>query len=182
MIIGPHQRRALYCHSGLPDDLGIQYQSYAKTDVIGEDDHLRLLPGLGHTGSEPFDDVNGWYRSYRGIAGTVHYHMRWKGWTPERHREFPEELREAVRTMLLCNVDSAMARSMSLLYGGPAQQPTITTTSVGGETAAAAALADTVAASSSSSLQQPPRYTLASLPVYLIYNIMEFTVSCRCEF
>jgi len=36
----PHERKALYCHSGLPDDLGIQYQSYVRDDIIAEDDKI----------------------------------------------------------------------------------------------------------------------------------------------
>ena len=48
-MILPHSRRGLYVHSGLPDDLGIQYQSYAKSDVVAEDEHVVLHPGLGHT-------------------------------------------------------------------------------------------------------------------------------------
>ena len=30
----PHTRRGFYCHSGLPDDLGIQYQSYPTKDTV----------------------------------------------------------------------------------------------------------------------------------------------------
>jgi hypothetical protein len=30
----PHQQRGLYCHSSLPDDLGIQYQSYQSKESI----------------------------------------------------------------------------------------------------------------------------------------------------
>ena len=56
----PHQRRGLYCHSGLPDDLGIQYQSYPKEACIAQDNMITVLPGLGHTGSEPFDETHGW--------------------------------------------------------------------------------------------------------------------------
>ena len=54
----PHSRHGFYCHSSLQDDLGIQYQSYNKNDVVAEDDYLRVHPGLGHTGSEPFDHVS----------------------------------------------------------------------------------------------------------------------------
>lgn len=98
----PHSRRAIYCHSNLPDDLGIQYQSYHRDDVVAEDEYLRLLPGLGHTGSAPFEDQHGWYRSYRGLAGTVHYKAAWKGWTHLEHRIFPVPLRSAVIAMLVC--------------------------------------------------------------------------------
>ena len=46
----PHSKHGFYCHSSLPDDLGIQYQSYAQDDVVAEDEYVRVLPGLGHTG------------------------------------------------------------------------------------------------------------------------------------
>lgn len=98
----PYQRRGLYCHSNLPDDLGIQYQSYGRSDVVAADDHLIVYPGLGHTGSEPFDDVRGWYRSYRGLAGGIGYKAHWKGWSCAEHRIFPVPLRAAVKTMLIC--------------------------------------------------------------------------------
>jgi hypothetical protein len=29
---------------------------------VGSSQHLVLTAGLGHTGSEPFDDQHGWYR------------------------------------------------------------------------------------------------------------------------
>lgn len=45
----PGQRIALYLHSGLPDDLGIQYQTYNKDSIVAEDDHIVLFPGVGHT-------------------------------------------------------------------------------------------------------------------------------------
>lgn len=101
VIILPHRRRAIYCHSGLPDDLGIQYQSYGEDSIVGEDEYVRLLPGLGHTGSEPFDDTQGWYRSYRGLAGSVRYRARRMNWNPPQHSLFPVALRNAVVTMLL---------------------------------------------------------------------------------
>jgi hypothetical protein len=47
----PHSRHGFYCHSALPDDLGIQYQSYGKDDIVAEDDSITIYPGLGHTGS-----------------------------------------------------------------------------------------------------------------------------------
>lgn len=74
MKLLPYQRRGLYCHSGmylinknefknisegLPDDLGIQYQSYQKSAIVAEDSYITLHPGLGHTGSEPFDEQRG---------------------------------------------------------------------------------------------------------------------------
>jgi hypothetical protein len=52
---------AIYIHSSLPDDLGIQYRSTAAPDEVTLDnDHLRIMPGLGHTGSRPFDTRRGY--------------------------------------------------------------------------------------------------------------------------
>ena len=98
----PHECKALYCHSGLPDDLGIQYQSYRrKNEIFAKDEHLTLMAGLGHTGSEPFETENGWYRNWRGMAGRLSYRPTLKGWTPWEHSIFPKELKEGVMTMLL---------------------------------------------------------------------------------
>lgn len=98
----PHECKALYCHSGLPDDLGIQYQSYRrKNEVFAKDEHVSLLAGLGHTGSEPFETENGWYRNWRGMSGRISYRCTLKGWTPWEHSIFPKELKEGVMAMLL---------------------------------------------------------------------------------
>ena len=98
----PHTCRALYCHSGLPDDLGIQYQSYQKSDVVAADEHLTIRPGLGHTGAQPFDDQHGWYRAYRALAGSLSYSVKLKGWSPLEHKIFPAPLKDAVKSLLLC--------------------------------------------------------------------------------
>jgi hypothetical protein len=45
----PGETWSIYIHSSLPDDLGLQYQSYAKDHIVGEDEHLVIYPGLGHT-------------------------------------------------------------------------------------------------------------------------------------
>jgi len=99
----PHQRRGFYIHSGLPDDLGIQYQSYNRDDIVAEDEHVVMLPGVGHTGHTPFDDQHGWYRSFRGLAGAMSYSYNRKGWHPHVHFQFPLEIRESVRHILLCH-------------------------------------------------------------------------------
>ena len=36
VLPGPHQNRGVYVHSNLPDDLGIQYQTYHKDQIISE--------------------------------------------------------------------------------------------------------------------------------------------------
>eukprot|EP01035_Chromulina_nebulosa_P025838 gene25838-33757_t len=156
----PHRRRALYCHSGLPDDLGIQYQSYHVGDIVASDEHITLHPGLGHTGSEPFDEVRGWYRSYRGLAGRLTYAVRWKGWTPMTHSIFPKALKktgivklsdflnmaQAVFTMLLCE---KCDQPFEVVYRGDS-----------GEIAVIR--------------NRCLKGRLSSLPLFVIYNIMEF--------
>lgn len=57
----PGTRRGFYIHSDLPDDLGVQYQSYGKDTLVASDDVLKVWPGLGHAcnrlrGAEPFDE------------------------------------------------------------------------------------------------------------------------------
>ena len=54
----PRSTCGIYIHSSLPDDLGIQYQSYREGDTVAQSEHLVILTGLGHTGSEPFDTTN----------------------------------------------------------------------------------------------------------------------------
>ena len=104
IILFPHSRRGIYLHSNLPDDtdLGIQYQSYRKDDIVAEDEILAIHPGLGHTGSTPFDEEHGWYREWRGPAGTIQYKYRLKSWSPRENVIFPKDFRDAVFTMLLC--------------------------------------------------------------------------------
>jgi hypothetical protein len=52
---------SIYIHSSLPDDLGIQYRSTSSAgEVTLENEHLRIMPGIGHTGSRPFDVRHGW--------------------------------------------------------------------------------------------------------------------------
>lgn len=147
----PHQRRALYCHSSLPDDLGIQYQSYRKSDIVAQDQFISVYPGLGHTGSEPFDDHQGWYRSYRGPAGIVKYHAKWKGWSPFEHRIFPIPLKSAVLAMLLCH-NRRFEDTPLLMESMPL-----------------------ASAESSNAITTPrPSLTLSSLPRDIIYNILQF--------
>eukprot|EP01031_Cornospumella_fuschlensis_P033452 gene33452-40470_t len=173
VVILPHCRRAIYVHSSLPDDLGIQYQSYRKRDIVALSEHILIHPGLGtgtivaivedaefinvvsshlsikenelkltiglqncgnrgHTGSIPFDEVGGWYRSYRGPAGSLGYRGVRKGWVWTNHSIFPQELRQGLRCALLCHV-----KSRTGAYGGG-------------------------------------RRGLGSLPLYVLYYIFEF--------
>ena len=114
VVVSPHRKVALFVHSNLPDDLGIQYQSYGRDSVVAQDDMLRMLPGLGFTGHVPFSRNHGWYRAFRGPCGRMKYAARLLRWSPAAHPRFPPELKEAVMAMLLCN-----ARSGGEGGGGP---------------------------------------------------------------
>ena len=97
---------AIYIHSSLPDDLGIQYRSTMDPDEVTlENDHLRIMPGVGHTGSRPFDTRRGygWYRANRTLCGSVEYRQLERVWRVAEHAEFPMPLRAAVFTMLCAN-------------------------------------------------------------------------------
>ena len=134
----PHHTRALFVHSDLPDDLGVQYmdtRAYrgaapGAEEVCGQDAAVRLLSGLGFTGSAPFEGRGGWnYRQastrsspsrargaseldrlsplppqFRGPAGAVSYAAQPARWTLPRHALFPTELQLAVREVLLASV------------------------------------------------------------------------------
>ena len=102
--IRPGATRGVYIHSGLPDDLGIQYQSYySKDDVVGQDNFLKITPGIGHTGSEPFEHYHGWFRAIRGPCGSFSYTATRRVWDPDRFGDFPWHFRAAVRNLLLCH-------------------------------------------------------------------------------
>lgn len=99
----PNSVRGFYCHSSLPDDLGIQYQSCRVDDIIAEDEILSIHPGLGHTGSNPFDEVHGWYRSYRSLAGSIQYRARRKGWQVTHHNKFPKVMKDSILETIKCH-------------------------------------------------------------------------------
>jgi len=183
----PHSRRGLYCHSGLPDDLGIQYQSYpSKDSVVARDDYLTLLPGLGHTGSAPFDDVNGWYRSWRGLAGSVAYRAKWKGWSPMEHRLFPTELKDAVRTMLLCQGREREEVAAASLKGEESdlKRAAGSSSSSGGSSSSAGAMECDIVGTdvdvnvslyaAPKLVPSPQSFKLSKLPKYVVYNILEY--------
>lgn len=98
--IMPHHTRALFVHSNLPDDLGIQYQEWRPADVVAADDTVQILPGLGFTGQVPFDHRHGWYRQGRGPAGGISYTSQPVYWNMRSHAGCPAELQGMVRTML----------------------------------------------------------------------------------
>jgi hypothetical protein len=148
--------RALYCHSSLPDDLGIQYQSYAQNAIVAQDDFVSILPGLGHTGNEPFDDHHGWYRSYRGLSGSIKYHAKWKGWNCLEHYQFPIPLKEAVMTMLLAEKRSPTDPNRVL--AGSLRSPQGSRKKVCLE------------------ISRKSGYYLSSLPKYVIFHVLEFMV------
>ena len=100
VVLLPYQRRAFYCHSELPDDLGVQYNTYSKDAVVCEDEHICVTAGLGHAGNRLFDDINGWYRAYRGPCGAFSYTSRAKGWDIWNHRIFPSAFKSAAYTLI----------------------------------------------------------------------------------
>mmetsp|Transcript_12713 Transcript_12713/g.24117 ORF Transcript_12713/g.24117 Transcript_12713/m.24117 type:complete len:425 (-) Transcript_12713:125-1399(-) len=103
LVLLPGQRRGLYVHSNLPNDLGIQYQSYSRNTPFAQSEHVTLHPGLGHTSSIPFDREHGWYRGLRGLAGEVTYTAQVKMWSPNTHRVFPQNMQQAARSLIMCH-------------------------------------------------------------------------------
>lgn len=161
----PGSKVGVYIHSSLPDDLGIQYQSYTQgTDIVGLSEHLVIWPGLGHTSNIPFDDQEGWYRSWRGFCGAVGYKANLKGWTTAEHHKFPRKLKEQVKTLLLCYETagsskythvSPVAKSRKRLYSASNEDDTVR---------------------NSLSSEKPIFTVMKTLPRYVLYHIMEFMV------
>ena len=124
----PHERKAFYCHSGLPHDLGIQYQSCRGGVVTCQDECMAILPGLGHCGSVPFDNEQGWFRHARSPCGMVRYRAKVKGYHMREHKIFPFDMREAARTLLGCYYSARMARRSPLSSSSPRYRPPNTPT------------------------------------------------------
>ncbi len=102
IVLLPGTRRGIYVHSALPDDLGLQYQSTRHgTEIADQDAHIRIIPGVGHTSSVPFDREYGWYRYPRSLAGRLGYEATLRTWAPRYHKQFPDPLKLAVKTMML---------------------------------------------------------------------------------
>lgn len=101
IVLLPGTRRGIYVHSALPDDLGLQYQSTGRGNIADENEHIQIIPGVGHTSSVPFDREYGWYRYPRSLTGRLGYEARLRTWAPRYHKQFPDPLKLAVRTMML---------------------------------------------------------------------------------
>lgn len=173
----PNTIRGFYCHSSLPDDLGIQYQSYSRHDIIAEDDAISIHPGLGHTGSIPFDETHGWYRSFRGLAGSVQYKKRLKGWQLQEHSDYPVVMKDAIKETLLCNghlfIRRQRSQSSSEASGSPMKMQRL-------ESDDSEACNDgdmTISRLSSiSNSTDCTKKDLGCLPVLVVYHIFEYMV------
>ncbi len=103
----PGSAAGIYIHTDVENDGGLIYQSCARSDVLGGNDHISILPGLGHTSSTPFGTDDGWWASsrtrMRGLSGAVSYTVRRRFWSIADAPEMPLSLRNAVRLVLLCH-------------------------------------------------------------------------------
>ena len=54
----PGQVAALYVHSAMNDDTGLQYTTCGKENTVARDDHLAIRAGISHTGNAPFSVHN----------------------------------------------------------------------------------------------------------------------------
>jgi len=96
-------KKGFYIHVEVDHDRGLLYQSYKRFDEeIASDGLLKIFPGKGHTSNFPFDESGGWWRTVRGLAGSVTYRTIRKTWHWKTHRQFPKEFRNVIVTLLLC--------------------------------------------------------------------------------
>lgn len=65
-------------------------------------DHLTVRSGCAKTWSpSPFGEVRQW-GLHRELNGSLHYHVKWRCWTPRNHGQFPARYRHAADSLLLC--------------------------------------------------------------------------------
>ena len=109
----PGSTVGIYVHSDVPGDGGIIYQSCGRSDVLAASEHVRVLPGLGHTSPTPFGTRDGWWASkgqrMRGPSGAFSYTPRERFWSVCEAAEMPRSLRAAVREVLLCHARGGAA-------------------------------------------------------------------------
>jgi hypothetical protein len=103
----PGRRVGIYCHSDAPNDGGLIYHSCGRASELAASEHVRLLPGLGHTSAVPFDVDSGWWAAslqrLRGPAGALSYGFRRRYWSATQDsKAMPRTLRAAARVLLLC--------------------------------------------------------------------------------
>ena len=115
--------------------------------------HFFSLPPQG---AEPFDEVQGWYRAHRGLAGSIRYTCQRMGWTIWTHGLFPAPLRRGVTEVLL------VRRRAELAYDH-IQAPPPTESGGGG-------------GGLLGSLRSQLPHRLMSLPLHVVYYILEFMV------
>ena len=134
-------------------------------------------------GSDPFDEVNGWYRAFRGLAGTVRYSARLKGWDIWEHANFPVPLRRAVHTMLLLNAQASnmilehRLNNLSLDHENnppERQRPLLTAANYYHFPTSNYMPVDAYDLEAIADV--PPGVRLMSVPLYVVYYIMEFMV------
>ena len=97
----------LYAHSDAVGDGGIIYQSCGRYRELAASEHLRLLPGLGHTSPTPFDTSAGWWAAslqrLRGPVGAISYSARPWHWALDDAADpaMLPSMRSAVRAVFL---------------------------------------------------------------------------------
>mmetsp|Transcript_21383 Transcript_21383/g.47365 ORF Transcript_21383/g.47365 Transcript_21383/m.47365 type:complete len:356 (+) Transcript_21383:157-1224(+) len=104
IVMRPGQRCGIYVHSKLRGDDAIIYDNQ-RGHVTYEDAVFRVLPGLAHLSNKPFGRSGMWgvpWRENREFVGRFEYGVSYKLWNPEVHRDFPEDFRKVVKTVLLC--------------------------------------------------------------------------------
>lgn len=133
-------------------------------------------------GSEPFDEVNGWYRAFRGLAGNVRYTAHYKGWNIWHHAYFPTPLRRAVRTMLLINAQASnmvlehRLNNLSASEDNHCAQWQFPRTDPRYYHFPTSNYMPIDALNQQATADIPPGVLLMSMPHFVVYNVMEFMV------
>ena len=140
-----------------------------------------------YQGSEPFDEINGWYRAHRGLAGNLRYSARLKGWNIWEHALFPRPMREAVRSMLLLNthasnavMDHRLANLSPEIIHHYYNREEISLTSPSYFHLSTSNYMPQDSFDPRAFAYIPPGVLLMSMPLHVLYYVMEFMVSIAC--
>lgn len=134
--------------------------------------------------------MHGWYRAYRALAGSIKYNANWKGWSPFEHKIFPRPVRDAVVTLLMCqNRDRA---GLPMLRNHNNSTKSIVNADFHNTRSHTSIIATSCKASAKDEQSTSVEFYnaklsatakvingVSTLPVFVIYNILEFMVrSC----
>jgi len=102
VLVKGYSKMGVYIHARNYTDQALFYQSYRNNNcIIAQDKYLKILPGRARCGVDPWNGTSGWWRSLRGLAGSVSYYAIRKNWSTKTHKDFPKSFKRIVLILLV---------------------------------------------------------------------------------